>query len=108
MFLKLRCYDCDNTDCALCPLHSWIDEESLEGCTREVSENFYAKYEHEIAEVLPFQSLGQKVDYSTIDYIQAQLYSKRIGTMLDANGKTTDRKRRIIDKLNMNTTQLPD
>ena len=108
MFLKLRCYDCDNVECQLCPLHSWIDEESLEGCTREVSENFYARYEHEIQEVLPFQSLGQTVDYSIIDNIQAQLYSKRIGTMLDEKGKATGRKKKIIDKLNMDTVPVEE
>ncbi len=67
-----------------------------------MSENFYAKYEHEVNEVLPFYALGQTVDFSTIDDIQKRLYTKRIGTMLDEKGKATSRKKNIVEKLNMN------
>lgn len=102
MYLNLTCYDCDNTDCELCPLLSWIDNESLEGCTREVDEDLYIKYEHEKNEILPFVSLGQPIDFKKIDNIQNEIYHKKIGTMLDKKGKAITQKRKIIDKMNSN------
>lgn len=102
MYLNLNCYKCDNVDCELCPLFSWIEDESLQGCTREVDEDLYAYYEHEINENLPFASLGQQIDFNKIDNLQNEIYHHKIGTLLDKKGKAVSQKRKIIDKLNLN------
>lgn len=108
MFLSLTCYDCDNAECELCPLGSCIDSESLEGCTRQVTEEFCARYQHEKNEVMPFALASNNADFATIDNIQQLLYSKRIGTMLDANGKATPRKKEIVDRLNIGIERLEE
>lgn len=90
MFVKLQCRTCDNIDCQLG--RKVIPEDSLEGCTREVSEDLAAQYYHATEEVLPFVLLGKNPDSSwkkleEITRIQEQVYQQKIGSLLDSKAK---------------------
>lgn len=90
MFIKLQCRTCDNIDCQLG--RKVIPEDSLEGCTREVSEDLAAQYYHATEEVLPFVLLGKNPDSSwekleEITRIQEQVYQQKIGSLLDSKAK---------------------
>ena len=79
MFIKLQCRTCDNIDCQLG--RKVIPEDSLEGCTREVSEDLAAQYYHATEEVLPFVLLGKNPDSSwekleEITRVQEQVYQQ--------------------------------
>lgn len=50
--LTLRCRDCENDNCVYCPNGRYIDGK--EGCTRIVSEEDAARYEHYMKEIVPF------------------------------------------------------
>jgi len=101
MFVSLYCRDCDNTDCILRPLGSPSSKDWDFGCTRYLSEDEYAEYEHIYKEMLPFIGMGQYCyDISQIERFNDKLFHSRIGALLDIDGKVDNRKRKIIDKLN--------
>lgn len=103
MFVSLHCRNCDNIDCSLRPLGSPSSEDWDFGCTRYLSEDDYAEYEHIYKEVLPFIGTGQYCrDIPQIEQFNNKLFHSHIGTLLDINGKVDNRKRKIIDKLNEN------
>lgn len=90
MFIKLQCRTCDNIDCELG--RKVIPEDSLEGCTREVSEDLAAQYYHATEEVLPFVLLGKNPETSwgkleEISCIQEQVYQQKVGSLLDSKAK---------------------
>lgn len=91
-FITLRCHDCDNINCDICPCGTYVDENNLRGCTRKVSEEDYVKYEHYINEVLPFLRLNKNKETTshTIKEIMAFLYyiySRPLGVKLGKSGR---------------------
>lgn len=52
-YITFRCAECDNEDCDICPLGTYISS-ILRGCTRKVTEEEAARYHHYETEVLPF------------------------------------------------------
>lgn len=83
MYVTLRCQKCDNTDCPIARLY--VPYDSLEGCTREVSEDLAAQYTHAIEEVLPFAKTSSQFD--SVEQILNEIYQSSIGQKLDAKGK---------------------
>lgn len=92
MFVTLRCQKCDNVDCPIA--RKYVPYESLEGCTRRVSESLAAKFRHDIEEVLPFawrREDSQQV-FNTIERDLNEVYAAPIGCKLDVKGKKVDAK----------------
>lgn len=92
MFVTLRCQKCDNVDCPIA--RKYVPYESLEGCTRRVSESLAAKFRHDIEEVLPFawkREDSQQV-FNAIEKDLNEIYAAPIGCKLDAKGKKIDSK----------------
>ena len=83
MYVTLRCQKCDNIDCPIARLY--VPYDSLEGCTREVSEDLAAQYTHAIEEVLPFAKTSSQFD--SIERTLNEVYQSNIGRKLDARGK---------------------
>ena len=87
MFITLRCQKCDNVDCPIA--RAYVPYESQEGCTREVSQETYERWQHLMIETLPFLSLRRitKQVYADIDSLENEVYSSKLGRKLDYNGK---------------------
>lgn len=115
MFITLRCQKCDNIDCPIAK--AYVPYESNEGCTREVSQETYERWQHLMIETLPFLSLRRITSqvYADIDSLENEVYSSKLGRKLDYNGKvlpesthdaSSSRNRRR--KQDYNRTQQPD
>lgn len=92
MIITLRCSECENTECGICPVGSWIKEGSLRGCTRIVSEDEYIEYEHMNNEVIPFLSMNKNTEYKKEAYkkfigLLNKFYNHPIGAKLGTSGK---------------------
>lgn len=87
MFITLRCQKCDNIDCPIA--RAYVPYESNEGCTREVSQETYERWQHLMIETLPFLSLRRITSqvYTDIDSLENEVYSSKLGRKLDYNGK---------------------
>lgn len=87
MFITLRCQKCDNIDCSIA--RAYVPYESNEGCTREVSQETYERWQHLMIETLPFLSLRRITSqvYADIDSLENEVYSSKLGRKLDYNGK---------------------
>lgn len=87
MFITLRCQKCDNIDCPIAK--AYVPYESNEGCTREVSQETYERWQHLMIETLPFLSLRRITSqvYADIDSLENEVYSSKLGRKLDYNGK---------------------
>lgn len=83
MYVTLRCQTCDNIDCPIARLY--VPYDSLEGCTREVTEDLAAQYTHAIEEVLPFAKTSSQFD--SVEQTLSEIYQSNIGRKLDAKGK---------------------
>ena len=83
MYVTLRCQTCDNIDCPIARLY--VPYDSLEGCTREVTEDLAAQYTHAIEEVLPFAKTSSQFD--SVEQTLSEIYQSSIGRKLDAKGK---------------------
>lgn len=83
MYVTLRCQTCDNIDCPIARLY--VPYDSLEGCTREVTEDLAAQYTHAIEEVLPFAKTSSQFD--SVEQTLNEIYQSSIGRKLDAKGK---------------------
>lgn len=83
MYITLRCQTCDNIDCPIARLY--VPYDSLEGCTREVTEDLAAQYTHAIEEVLPFAKTSSQFD--SVEQTLNEIYQSSIGRKLDAKGK---------------------
>lgn len=83
MYVTLRCQTCDNIDCPIARLY--VPYDSLEGCTREVSEDLAAQYTHAIEEVLPFAKTNSQFD--SVERTLNEVYQSNIGRKLDVRGK---------------------
>lgn len=87
MFITLRCQKCDNVECPIA--RAYVPYESNEGCTREVSQETYERWQHLMIETLPFLSLRRITSqvYADIDSLENEVYSSKLGRKLDYNGK---------------------
>lgn len=87
MFITLRCHKCDYVDCPIA--RAYVTSESQEGCTREVPQETYEKWQHLMVETLPFLSLRKITSriYSEIDKLETEVYSSKLGRKLDYSGK---------------------
>jgi hypothetical protein len=91
-YITLRCRDCENESCLLCPQGAYISENNLMGCTRQVTEEEKIIYNHYTNEVIPFLHLSKNKKseielYKEIISFLLSLYSKPIGTKLGKRGK---------------------
>ena len=90
--LVLRCKDCENMNCVYS--HEYIPEGSLEGCTRILTDDAYAKYEHLLLEKWP-NAISMEYPRETISQIYKEIvtflddetYAAPIGQKLDKRGK---------------------
>ena len=94
-FITLRCNECENDNCTLCPCGIVVDEENLRGCTRKVSEDDFARYEHYINEVAPFLHLNTYKASSSlykeiIDFL-FYLYQQPLGQQIGRSGRILSR-----------------
>lgn len=100
MYITLQCISCDNVNCRYG--RYFIPDDSLEGCTRKVSEEQWEKLEHLTKEVLPFIPM-YKNRHTAQDKLQEistfldEIYSCPLGKLLDAKGKVIESPK-IADK----------
>lgn len=85
--ITLRCNECENNNCELCPCGTYVDEENLRGCTRKVSEDDFARYEHYTEEVAPFLHINNNNAYKEIIDFLFHLYSQPLGQKLGKSGR---------------------
>lgn len=94
-FITLHCYDCDNAQCSICPCGTYVAEDNLRGCTRKVSEDDYARYDHYINEVLPFLHLNtykaSSALYKEIIDFLFYLYQQPLGQQIGRSGRILSR-----------------
>lgn len=88
--VKLRCGECENISC--CYANKYIPMDSLEGCTRKVTEDMEIEYYHLINEVAPFMYMNTTKEYQNNVYHQIiqllnNIYSMPIGVKLNKKGK---------------------
>lgn len=90
--LVLRCRDCEHINCVYA--HRYIPEGSLEGCTRIVADDIYAKYEHYFLEKWP-NALAMNYPREHISqlygeiiaFLDNEIYAAPIGQKLNKHGK---------------------
>ncbi len=95
MFVTLRCSICGNMDCPYA--RKYIPEDSLEGCTRQVSEELAEKFIHDTQEVLPFLRTRRRTEstdksFAAIEKNFESIYSSALGRLIDSKGKVDIRK----------------
>lgn len=83
MYITLRCKHCDNTDCPIA--RAYIPEDSLEGCTRRVSEEDSEKFQYYIEEVIPLSHSFSRLEEARV--FLDRMYHMPFGRKLDAKGK---------------------
>lgn len=87
--ITLRCKDCENFNCSLYPVGIYIPEDSLQGCTRKLSDLDFDKYIHYTEEVLPFLFINNNIDKFKEAYNFLQhIYKLPVGQKIGKNGKT--------------------
>ena len=90
VIITLKCKHCENTDCDI-----WKDGVYIfgkEGCTRVVSEEVAAHYQHYTQEIIPFWKHysweNVKESYTEIlVFLETQVYSAPLGHKLNRQGK---------------------
>lgn len=97
MYVTLRCKECENTNCPICPIGKYIDDNNLCGCTRLVSNDDAAQYYHLLKEVAPFMYMNTSKEYKNTQYkniisFLEYLYTLPIGTKINKNGKANAQK----------------
>ena len=95
VYLTLQCRDCEIDRCIYCPKGTYL--KGKEGCTRKVSEDIAAQFNHYNQEVRPFwkqYSLKQvKKSYKEIlDFLFKEIYAAPIGQKLDKYGKIPEKR----------------
>lgn len=89
-YITLRCIDCENTTCTMCPTRTYVGIDSLRGCTRKVSEEISEQYYHYINEVIPFLHLQKNISndiYIEIYSLLDKIYTCPLGQKIGNNGK---------------------
>lgn len=89
VILNFSCATCDNIDCNIGAKYFTLD--SLIGCSRQVSEEEYAKYIHYMNEIVPFWK-NYSLDYVNSSYLEIYSFLQNIYTYpivhkLDKKGK---------------------
>ena len=92
VFISLQCRDCEQDQCVFCPNGTYLYNK--EGCTRKVTDEVAARFNHFNEEVLPFWKTysPQQIKESYcqhIDFLFNEIYSAPIGQKLDKNGKVS-------------------
>lgn len=90
MFVTLRCKTCGKMNCEYA--RDYIQEDSEEGCTRQVSEESAEKFIHDTQEVLPFLRNRPRTEstdktFSAIEENFKVIYSSSLGRLIDSKGK---------------------
>lgn len=100
-YISLYCYTCPKYDCAFCCIGSYVPEDSLRGCVRQITEDDFAKYHHLTDEELPFAMDKEKV-LNEISDIERKICSASVSHILDAKGKVLTSKKldELIDEYN--------
>lgn len=89
--VNLRCRECSSFSCDICPIGTYVPEDSLRGCSRKLSDEEYAEYIHIKEEVFPFLRKSQyRKFFEQCDYLDKLLLSKPIVHILDKKGKVID------------------
>ena len=83
MYVTLRCQKCDNIECPIA--RAYVPYDSIEGCTRDVSERESQQFHHMIEEVLPFARTQSQ--FAEVADFLAKVYASPLGRKLDASGK---------------------
>lgn len=83
MYVTLRCQKCDNLSCPIA--RAYVPYDSLEGCTRQVTDDLAAQFHHAVEEVLPFARTAAQFGY--IEKTLNEVYQSCIGRRLDSRGK---------------------
>lgn len=83
MFVTLRCRHCDKVDCP--SARPYIPDDSLEGCTRQVSDLDAEKFQYYIEEVIPMHPPMTRL-LDAEQFLQ-QIYQAPLGRKLDVKGK---------------------
>lgn len=94
MYITLRCRDCENTQCSICPKGNYIAENDMRGCTRQVSIEEAARYQHYLQEIAPFMYMATTKEYQNTQYKNIidflyYIYTRPIGQKLNKNGKVS-------------------
>lgn len=97
ILVKLFCSTCDNIDCQ--ESIGYVYDGSEKGCNRWLPEETYARYEHYMAEVIPFWKTYQKehLDKSykeVIKFLEKEVYSTPIVAKRDHKGYVVSNKGR--------------
>lgn len=90
--LVLRCRDCEHINCVYS--HKYISHDSLEGCTRIVTDDTYAKYEYYLSEKwpnalamnYPREHISQ-IYGEIITFLDNEIYTAPIGQKLNKLGR---------------------
>lgn len=96
MYITLRCFDCENIECKICPCGKYISENSKQGCTRQLTDEEADKYYHLLEEVRPFIYKDTTKEYQNktykkiIDFLY-DIYSKPLGQKIGKSGKAVIR-----------------
>lgn len=90
MFITLKCRECDNIDCPIA--REYIPDDSIEGCTKDATEEDAEKFYYYTEEVLPFvrQYDNTKTAQERLDEIYIflnHLYNLPTDNKLDSKGK---------------------
>lgn len=90
MFVTLRCAECDNTECSAA--RAYVPQDSLEGCTRKLSDQESEEFYHLTEEVRPFLHLRPVSDatrqqFTAIDRLLDRVYLAPIGRKLGTDGR---------------------
>lgn len=83
MYVTLRCQKCDNVECPIA--RAYIPYDSIEGCTRDVSEQEAQLFHHMVEEVLPFARTQEQ--FEAVERCLEEVYASPLGRKLDARGK---------------------
>lgn len=95
-YISLHCYGCGKYNCSICPIGTYVPEDSLRGCVRQISEDDFARYHHLADEELPFAKDKEEV-LNRISELERKICSAPLSHILDAKGKILSSKK--MDKL---------
>lgn len=92
MIITLKCNECENFNCEICPIGSWIDPDSLKGCTRNVEEDICIQFFHLQQEISPFLKINPTPQKSEAYYreaarLQNKIYSTEVLQKIGKSGK---------------------
>lgn len=97
VFLVLRCSECENINCVFA--NKYIPYGSLEGCTRNVSDDTYAKYIYYLEERWPNELAANysrehisRTYSEIIDFLETEVYAAPIENKLNKQGKCKIKK----------------